>query len=163
MIYIAFDNGVTGGIAAISEHRGSLIAATPMPIQKARKGNQVDVKAVHLWISEVAGGNLSQATYLIEEPGGSKSAKAGVSMAGSFHAIRALLDVKFLRWHPVTPQKWQKEMIPGHKGDTKPRALELARRLWPEEKWLATPRCKTPHDGMIDAALIAEYGRREKL
>lgn len=160
---IAFDNGISGGIAAISAHRGAFIAAIPMPIQKARKGNQVNVREVFKWLSEVTGGNLSNASYFIEEPGGSKSAKAAVSMAGSFHAIRALLDVKLLRWQPITPRQWQKVLLPGANGDTKPRALELARRLWPEEQWLATPRCKTPHDGMIDAALIAEFGRREKL
>lgn len=157
---IGIDNGVSGAIAAISEC-GPLIAWCPMPIQRARKGNQIDVKALHLWLSETTGGNLSNATYIIEEPGGSKSAKAAVSMAGSFHAIRALLDVKFLRWEPVTPRQWQRVMLPGCKpGDSKPRALEAARRLWPDESWLATPKCRTPHDGAIDAALIAEWARR---
>jgi hypothetical protein len=88
-MYVAFDNGVSGGLAAISESHGKLIACIPMPISKARKGNEIDVRAVHRWISDVTGGNLSNATYLIEEPGGSKSAKAACSMAGSFHAIRA--------------------------------------------------------------------------
>lgn len=163
-IYIGIDNGVSGALAAISEEHGKVIAACPMPLTKARKGNEIDIRAVHLWITEATGGNLSNATYVIEEPGGSKSAKAGASMAGSFHAIRALLDVKFLRWHRITPQAWQRHMLPGCKtGDTKPRALAKARQLWPEETWLATPRCKTPHDGMIDAALIAEHARLKQL
>ena len=163
-MYIGFDNGVSGGIAAISASHGKLISSCPMPISKARKGNEIDVRAVHLWITETTGGNLSNATYIIEEPGGSKSSKAACSMAGSFHAIRALLDVKFLRWHRVTPQAWQKEMLPGcATGDTKPRALAKARQLWPEETWLASSRCKVAHDGMTDAALIAEYARIKNL
>jgi hypothetical protein len=59
---------------------------------------------------------------------------------------------------------WQKVMLPGcAKGDTKPAALARARQLWPAESWLASPRCSKPHDGMIDAALIAEYGRIKNL
>lgn len=164
MIYIGIDNGVTGALAAISESHGKLIAARPMPITKARKGNEIDIRAVHLWITEVTGGNLSNATYVIEEPGGSKSASAAASMAGSFHAMRALFDVKFLRWHRITPQSWQKHLLPGcATGDTKPRALAKARQLWPEESWLASPLCKKPHDGIIDAALIAEHARLKHL
>jgi len=163
MMYIGIDNGVTGALAAIHED-GHIVARCPMPIAKARKGNEIDIRTIHLWITETTGGNLSNATYVIEEPGGSKSAKAAASMAGSFHAMRALLDVKFLRWHRITPQSWQKVMLPGCKaGDTKPRALAKARQLWPHETWLASDRCKTPHDGMIDAALIAEYARLEDL
>lgn len=160
MIYIGIDNGVSGALAAISASHGLIIGKIPMPISKARKGNEIDVRAVHLWITEVTGGNLSNATYIIEEPGGSKSSKAACSMAGSFHAMRALFDVKFLRWHRITPQEWQKKMLPGcATGDTKPRSLAKARQLWPDETWLATERSKKPNDGMIDAALIAEYAR----
>lgn len=101
---------------------------------------------------------------MIEEQGGSKSAKAACSMAGSFHALRAVLTIGLYRWHRITPQSWQKAMLPKCKaGDTKPRALALAKELWPEESFLASPRCKVPHDGLIDAALIAEYSRRMKL
>jgi len=41
--------------------------------------------------------------------------------------------------------------------------LLKARQLWPDETWLASPRCTKPHDGMIDAALIAEYARISNL
>lgn len=164
MIYIGIDNGVTGALAALSDHPGPPLGMIPMPIAKARKGNEIDVRAVHLWLTEITGGNLSNATYIIEEPGGSKSAQAAASMAGSFHAMRALFDVKFLRFERITPQSWQKVMLPGCKtGETKPRALAKARQLWPHETFLAAPRSRVPHDGMIDAALIAEYGRLKKL
>ena len=161
---IGFDNGVSGGIAAISASHGHLIGVCVMPIAKARKGNEIDVREVRRWLIEITGDNLNRATYIIEEPGGSKSSKAATSMAGSFHSIRALLDSNWLRWHRITPQAWQKVMLPGcATGDTKPRALAKARQLWPDETWLATPRCKTPHDGQIDAALISEYARIKNL
>jgi len=156
---IGIDNGISGGIASVGPC-GHLVAWLPMPIQSARKGNEVDVVRLLKWIDEVTGGRVKEAIYTIEEPGGSKSAKAAMSMAGSFHSIRAMLEIMGVRWHRVTPQKWQKEMIPGCKGgETKPRALAAARQLWPDERWLASERCRTPHDGGIDAALIAEFSR----
>lgn len=165
MIYIGIDNGISGGLAAIPDRAGvSPLGYAKMPIQRSRKGNEIDVRALHLWLTEITCGNLSNAVYLIEEPAGSKSAKAGVSMAGSFHAIRGFFDAKFLRYERVTHQRWQKAMLPGCKaGDTKARALECARRLWPEETFLASPLCKVPNDGIVDALLIAEWGRRARL
>jgi hypothetical protein len=70
-----------------------------------------------------------------------------------------MLAVKRCRMQRVTPQAWQRVMMPGCKaGDTKDRAYEAARRMWPGEQWLASERCKKAHDGGIDAALIALYG-----
>ena len=163
-VIIGIDNGISGALVAISAHNGALIASTEMPIQNARKGNEIDVRELRRWLVNSAAGLENILCAILEEPGGSKSAKAAMSMAGSFHAIRATLEMCNLRWHRITPQKWQKEMIPGCKsGDTKPRALELAKRLWPEETFLASQRCKKPHDGIVDAALLAEYARIKNL
>ena len=163
-VIIGVDNGISGALAAISAHNGALIASTEMPIQKARKGNEIDVRELKRWLVNSAAGLENILCAILEEPGGSKSAKAAMSMAGSFHAIRATLEICGIRWHRITPQKWQKEMLPGCKaGDTKPRALELAKRLWPDETFLASPRCKKPHDGIVDAALLAEYARIKNL
>lgn len=161
-MYIGVDNGVSGALAAISEAHGKIIGYLPMPVVKARSGNEVDIRAVHLWISETCP-NLSNATFVIEEPGGSKSASAARSMAGSFHSMRALFEVKFLCWHRITPQSWQKKLLPGCKaGDTKARAYEMARRLWPEESFVL-PGCRKPNDGIVDACLIAYHARKERL
>jgi hypothetical protein len=34
-------------------------------------------------------------------------------------------------------------------------------RLFPKEDFRATPKSRTPHEGLMDAALMAEFGRRE--
>jgi hypothetical protein len=61
----------------------------------------------------------------------------------------------------VSPRRWQKEMLADIPGtDTKQRALVAARRLWPNADWMIPKGCRKPHDGIIDAALICEYGRR---
>jgi len=163
-VIIGIDNGVSGSLAAISAHNGAFIDAITMPIQKARKGNEIDVVEVERWIESVAAGFHNIHCAILEEPGGSKSAKAATSMAGSFHALRTVLTLAGIRWHRITPQKWQREMMPGcNSGDTKPRALELAKRLWPDETFLATERSKVPNHNIVDAALLAEYARIKKL
>lgn len=160
--YLGIDNGVSGALVLIDAANGSLVAELAMPTQKARKGNEVDVCAIARWLESLE--VLSPPVCVIEEPGGSKSAKAACSMAGSFHALRCLLELRGMRWHRVTPCQWQKVMLPGCKaGDTKPRALAAARALWPAESFLQSDRCRVPHDGIIDAALIAEFGRRARL
>ena len=162
-MYIGIDNGVTGGIACLSMISGELIAYEKMPIKKARGGNEIDCRALRDIFEVMTNGQSEKAIYVIEEPGGSKSAQAAKSMSGSFHATRAIMEVKGLVYHRITPQKWQKAMLPNCKaGDTKPRALALTKEIYPEESFILKG-CRKAHDGIIDAVLIAEYARREKL
>lgn len=160
--YLGVDNGVSGGLALIGGDSGNLICWFPMPVQKTRKGNEVNIKYADDWLDEFSM-NPDNTVVVIEEPGGSKSAKAATSMAGSFHALRALFTLRGFRMHRITPPQWQKPLLKCKTGDTKPAALTMARQLWPKEKWLETERCSKPHEGGVDAALIAEWARREKL
>lgn len=63
----------------------------------------------------------------------------------------------------VTPQSWQKEMFKGTETKMKPkdRAKIVVQRLKPEDDFRGTPRCKTMHEGLVDAYLIAEACRRK--
>ena len=162
MIYIGIDNGLTGGLVAVSDHPGPIIDCWPMPTRGKSKGNEVDAEMVWSFIDKWKRDGV---TVILETPGKhSPGAQALCSMWDSYGAIRGVLESRGIRHHRITPQAWQKRMLVGcAKGDTKPAALAMVRRLWPEETWLASPRCKTPHDGMIDAALIAEYGRISNL
>jgi len=165
MIYIGIDNGLTGGLCAISEHAGSIIDYCAMPVTKReKKRNEVNVRAVHLWLSEVTGGNLSNAVYVLEEPNNSRNASTAYSVASSFHSLRGFFETKMLVWHRITPQSWQKSMLGKFPaGESKKYALAKAQELWQEETFFASPRCKTPHEGIVDAALIAEYARIKQL
>lgn len=160
-IIIGIDNGISGGLVALSDHPGPPIAMTIMPIRRHRSRNEVDVSALSEWLHQACGGWPECATYVIEEPNNSRNAGTAYAVASCFHAIRGYLESKRHSWHRITPQSWQKAMIPKCKaGETKIRALAKARELWPDENWLASKRCKTPHAGLVDAALIAEFGRR---
>ncbi len=56
--------------------------------------------------------------------------------------------------------KQKKDLLARHKKAIKEYAYTTAHRLYPSVSFLATDRCSVPHDGMVDALLIAEYGRR---
>ncbi len=162
MIYIGIDNGLTGGLVALSDHPGPPIEMMPMPTRGKSKGNEVDALAVKYFVLKFIDNDV---TVILETPGKhSPGAQALCSMWDSYGAIRGVLESRGIRHHRIAPQQWQKVMLPGcAKGDTKPAALAKARQLWPEETWLRTPKCKTPDSGLIDAALIAEYGRIKNL
>ena len=164
--YIGIDNGLDGGIAVV-DLTSKVIQRRPMPTQKLGKGRVVDAEAILDFITQWQPPHV---TILLEEA--SKHAAGILSLCStwrSFGAIEAVLKCTRHRHHIVRPQQWQKafwarpKMAKGQKFNTKAAALAAARRLWPDEQWLATKRCTTPHDGMVDAALIAEFGRRTNL
>lgn len=165
MIYIGIDNGISGGLCAISDHGGSIIAHRTMPVSKrTKKRKEIDIRALHIWLTETTGENLSNAVYVLEEPNNSRNASTAYSVASSFHSLRGFFETKMLNWHRITPQSWQKAMLGKFPaGESKNYALAKARELWTNETFQATERCKTPHQGIVDAALIAEYARIKQL
>jgi len=165
VIYIGIDNGLTGALVALSTLPGPPLDMLTMPTRNKAKGNEVDAYRTMLWLSSVCNGDFNRITVILETPGKhSPGAQALCSMWDSYGAIRSVLECKAIRHHRIAPQKWQKFLLTGCvKGDTKPAALAMAQRIWPTESWLASTRCKVPHSGLIDAALIAEYGRRNNL
>jgi len=49
------------------------------------------------------------------------------------------------------------------KTDTKATSLNAARRLFPKESFLDSPQSSVAHDGVVDAALIAYWAKRENI
>ena len=47
--------------------------------------------------------------------------------------------------------------------DTKPTSFNAALRLFPNVDFRKSSKCKKPHDGKVDALLMAEYARRNNL
>ena len=162
---IGIDNGVSGALVAISDHDGSYIDGITMPVKRWRSRNEIDVLAVRKWLFDVCEYEPSKIkSVTVEEPNNSRTPSTAYSVASSFHSLRTLLDLSQFPWHRITPQSWQKAMLGKvPKGETKTMALQAARRLWPMEDFLPTKRSKNPSEGLIDAALIAEFSRRMKL
>lgn len=154
-LIIGIDNGLDGGLCAISTFDGAIIAKTRMPTLQMSKKKEVDIRQVNYWIQ----GLHTSFELAIEEPlAHAKSSQAVRSMAISFGKLLGMAESHHYDVKRVSVHKWQKHLL-GRvpKGKTKEFALELAEQLAPDENWLASGRCRKPHDGMIDAYLIATY------
>lgn len=160
-LYIGIDNGIRGAVCFLPQDGGMVLAE--LPVESDGKKKRLDPSALAEMLE--ATGNVDP-LVIVEKPAGSKSASAAASMADSFAVIRSVLAIGGFRRQFITAKTWQKsfwtvpKMAKGVKFDTKAAALKVARELWPAQSWLASPRCRVPHDGMIDAALMAEHARR---
>ncbi len=158
-LIIGIDNGISGGIVLLMNK--TILDSCAMPVMAKKKGNEIDIMAVQRFVAPVG---QYDPMVIIEEPGGSKNYGAAVSMAASFAALKTWCRLSGYRFEAITPAKWQKVMLPNcAKGQTKVYALTRARELWPNEDWRESEQCRKAHDGIVDAALIAEFGRRAGL
>ncbi len=146
---IGIDPGQDGGIAILG-HLGNII--------DGRKCSGPE----DAWAAIVENAATNAQTIVIEEaPTHCPKAQTLRKLALSVGELVGYLRAKMPHAAILRPsaQNWQRKMLGTvPKGQTKEYALTKARNLWPEEKWLPTPRCKVPHDGIIDAALLAYYG-----
>ena len=71
--------------------------------------------------------------------------------------IEGVLNAFRIPFSLVTPQKWKKEF--GLHSD-KQESINVCKELFPQANLLPTSRCRKDSDGMAEALLIAEFGRR---
>jgi hypothetical protein len=161
-IRIGADPGATGGIVVdIDGERMSYI----MP----RTSKKVLYTKVFLAIFE----NLppcEDVHVVIEDVHSIYGASAGSNFNFGFNCgfLEGVISTFQIPYTKVAPKSWQKELWVGipviekqGKKDTKGMSLIAAKRLFPKENFLASPRCKVPHDGIVDAMLICEYCKRK--
>lgn len=161
---IGIDPGLSGGFAALDSN-GHVLTLAAMPTTLHGRRKTVCVK--RLW-ELIDNHDTKIATVVVES---AQKFSAGTNALTStwfgFGRITALLELHKIRHEiiasPATWQKmfWTRPKLPkGVKFDTKEASIVAAQRLFPEHDFLATKRSKKPSDGLTDAALIAEYGRR---
>ena len=155
---VGVDNGLDGGLCAITQFDGSLIDKIAMPCRQQSKKREIDICKIHKWLSDLN----TPFVLAIEEPlAHAKSSQAVRSMAISFGKLLGMAECKDYEVARVSVHKWQKAMLGfTPKGKTKQVALETAQNLEPSENWLKNKRCRVPHDGLVDAFLIAHYYRQ---
>ena len=160
--YIGIDNGLDGGIVAL-DGEGAVTFKSKMPVNKTGKGREIDVQGFAAIVEQLS----PHAVFIVEQA--SKHSPGKLALCSTWHSFACMtttLKLLKVQWDLVQPQKWQKafwarpKMPKGQKFDTKAAALVAAKRIWPCEEWLASDRCKIAHNGMVDAALIAEHARR---
>lgn len=97
------------------------------------------------------------------------SAKATFNFGWIVGVLEMLLVAHEIPYTKVKPKDWQKVMWEGvalqkkanGRTDTKAMSLLAAKRLFPNEDLRATERSIKPHDGKVDALLLAEYCKRK--
>lgn len=153
---LGIDPGMDGGLVLLE--RGIERVAV-MPTIGARGAKRdMDASAVMRIFSEWAPDHIAIELPLAM-PG--QSPAVTLKRGEGFGLLRGIA-VGMCRAHTaVHPKTWQKAVLVGvPAGESKARAYAMCQRLWPRSDWRASERCKRPHDGLCDAALIAEWCRR---
>lgn len=170
MIFIGIDGGPKGGIVALSPCAGlDPILAVPMPTIKQGGKDVVDGKAAASIIRNIPWGAEGIHIALEDLPHHSQSKAAMRSMALNFGRLCGALEARILcdrATMAVIPAgnskiSWQRAMLSKTDAGTKADAALAATLIWPEFRWPKDG--KSYHDGIIDAALIAEHARRLKV
>jgi len=149
---IGVDPGLTGGIAAIDD---SGLWMEPMP----RDEEGVDAKELGRLMHE-----LREAKVAYVEKAQSMPKQSSVSTfsygknCGITNGVILTLGIPIIE---IRPQKWMAEIYKGcpKNLEGKDRSLWAVKQIFPKQNF-TLERCKVPHIGMVEAALIAEYGRR---
>lgn len=156
MYVIGIDVGLKGGIAL---HDGNdLLDVVPMPTVHGEMHPSVV-------ISYLVGLNKKIDHVFIEHSQAFPKmiGKSSVfNFACGFGMLQGIVAALSLPYTLVKPREWQKELHKGSPADADPKARSAyaAYSLFPNKSFLASDKCKKDHDGMIDSALIAEYGAR---
>jgi hypothetical protein len=168
---IGIDNGLDGAAVALSAS-GSVIGGFVMPTVKIRKvakstgkvktNREIDAMAF-LAALDLMTGDRDGATVIFEEcPHHSQSKSAMRGMGINAGKILGVLESRRFNFHRIMSSDWQPAILGKvPQGKTKEAALNKAREIWPDETWAHGK--KDWHTGLIDAALIAEYGRLKNL
>lgn len=173
MKYIGIDPGAKGGIAIIEDNKLTLHV---IPTIK----NEIDDDLIDKILFELRYGDdgevydcmcVLEDVHAVPKSGAAANFKFGLING----ILRGLLTANRIPFIKVAPKEWQKEAWrgvspikintgeklksgePKYKIDTKATSLIAAKRLFPNETFLATERSKVPHDGLVDAALMAFY------
>jgi len=152
MIILGIDPGLSGGFACVNGE--GILVTWIMPKNE---------KVLYLpGIRHILTSVKPDHTYLEQVHAMHKcSAGATFKFGRVFGVLEGMLAALEMPYTLIQPKKWQKPIHEGCEADTaKGRSLNAAARMFPMHDFLPTARCYKPHDGMIDAALIAEYGRR---
>lgn len=167
-IYIGVDGGLDGGLVAIAESTGEILEAHTFARNKIAGRNSICPHELTRVICESHILSTHEAWVGIEDvPDHMNSLNTMRSYATTFGILYCVLCLSFGKKnvHPIKCGNiligWQRTLLGNFKeGETKPRAAALAAELWPDYVF---PRLNSKtqdiHDGLVDAALIAHFGR----
>ena len=176
-VYIGIDPGSAGAIVLIDSDRNVLeMMSTP------KNGKEYDLQSICIFLNKLK--NMKNVHAALEDVHAFQG--SGATSNFNFGRGKMLWEMGLMAFkipHTlVQPRKWQNVAWEGvtktmvstsrkkkngesvKKVDTKATSLTAVQRLYPDvdlrDPNRKTDRSKKPHDGVIDALLIAEYARR---
>ena len=161
MLVVGVDPGKHGGITALDAKSGDIVFSEIFPLM----AGQLDPKLMYELLCHLLTPRLEEQKLMVfcekvgARPG--QAAKAMFTFGTGFGYLHMAFVALGLSYELVAPHLWSKVMHAGvdtRIKDTKKRSWIAASRLWPSEDFKVHSK---PHDGLFEAALIAEYGRRK--
>lgn len=155
---LGIDPGLGGGLALIHPRDGILLESMPTI------GNELDLKTLNDFISAHADDVLI--AYLEKATAMPKQGVTSMFKFGRvFGTIEAMLAAYEIPMKIIPPQQWMKIMHVGLSRSlgTKERSQIVFDRLFPDIDARRTPKCKGPDMGLVEAALIAQYGLKDTI
>ena len=163
---IGIDPGMDGAIATIGDDGLQLTVMPTVEVNGRRSINEPDLQVLLRSRVDQKPRVVIELVSAMPSKGKEGEAKRGMGATSAFSFgagwgfIRGLCCGLGLSYTLVRPQEWQKLMLAGQ---AKGSEFLVASRLWPGIDWRKSTRARLPHDGKVDAALIAEWGRRAGL
>lgn len=151
MTFIGIDNGVSGAVAAITDHS---VEVEPVRIYLDGKDKCID----EAWLHELIG-CYPGAVVAVEKAQKFSAGKLALcSTWNSWATIRTVLRLSKCSFRSITPQQWMRHYnIAGKPEDTGVLSVRKAKELFPKVSLRRSARCTTDDDGMSDALLIANW------
>lgn len=152
--FIGVDPGQKGAIALIND---SAQAIDYVPMPGTVKGIVETVRGFQRTATG-AEASLSLVTELAQVMP-KQGAVSAFTYGRGFGAIEVVAMCLGIPYHEVRPAIWKKAMKVKADKET---SIQECERLFPTVN-LIMPRCRIKHDGVAEALLIAEWGRRQGL
>lgn len=165
---IGIDPGVKGGLAAMGPENVREVIAMPTI------GKVLDLQDITAFIKkwlfpgvlEVSNAEfiVIEKVHTFNKAGSTQSFSFGVGY-GQLQGICAALQLPFVL---VTSQEWKRVILTGYKKpgkgasekEKKAAALQYVKQKYPKLDLRKSEKCRNPHDGIVDAICLAEYGLR---
>jgi hypothetical protein len=155
---IGIDPGLKGAFAVLETATGHLLDKMPMPDS---------VQDLHKFLTSIK--SAFPTVFIACEKAQTvpklQSLKSAHTSGRNFGKLEAVIQLLYIPTQYFPPVTWQAELHKGADGPgPKDKSLSVAKNLWPCESF--TFECETkrkplkPHDGLVDAMLIAEFLRR---
>jgi len=158
-VILGIDPGVTGGLASISKGQVAL-----SPFKSLAK--EFDYwQATEVIKKQWGRGGEHRIEHAFVEKAQAMPKNGAVGMfkyGAGFGCLIGILTTLGVPFTLVPPRTWTKVMHEGTSGNKpKERSKQAVQRLFPMVDLTLDGQFKKPHEGVIDALLIAEYGRRK--